>query len=270
MRPVLALSLVLLVAACGENDVPPDELVESAKARVERAAAAGHLARSALEVLGVMPVYTCGEPRRSFLDVAAVDVRTRLSCVTTSVERVDAVTDAVVLTFAERGCDIHGLKFTGRAVIQYRGGEDRMEVEASLRQLEVDGQPLDVATGYGTCGDQTSVWAQVYTAVPGQPGHGIQLDVQVTHRPGLPLLGGSTLVLDGQGALVIPDGRVDRLTFTALQYEVGEFLPKEGTLALQTVDGHSVEASFQPSLWRVGKVKLTVDDHKSVTVPIVR
>ncbi|QSQ17808.1 hypothetical protein [Myxococcus landrumensis] len=270
MRPILALSLALLVAACGGSGVPPDELVESAKARVERAAAAGHLARSALEMLGVMPVYTCGEPRRAFLDVATVDVGKRLSCVTTSIRSMDAVTDAVVFTFAERGCEIHGLKFTGRAVLQYRGGEDRMEVEASLRELQVDGQPLDVAAGYGTCGDQTSAWAQVYTAVPGQPGHGIQLDVRVTQRPGLPFLGGSTLILDGQGALVIPDGRVDQLTFTTLKYEVGEFLPKEGTLTLQTVDGHFVEASFQPSLWRLGKVKLTVDDHESVTVPIVR
>ncbi|AGC43014.1 putative lipoprotein [Myxococcus stipitatus DSM 14675] len=270
MRPVLALSLVLLVAACGEGDVPPDELVETSKARVERAVAAGHLARGALEMLGVMPVYTCGEPRRTFLDVAMVDVRTRVSCVTTSIKSMDAVTDAVLFTFAESGCEIHGLKFTGRAVIQYRGGEDRMEVEASLHELEVDGQPLNVAAGYGTCGDQTSAWAQVYTAVPGQPDHGIQLDVRVTKRPGLPLLGGTTLILDGQGALVIPDGRVDRLAFTTLQYEVGEFLPKEGTLTLQTVDGHFVEASFQPGLWRLGKVKLTVDDHKSVTVPIVR
>ncbi|WP_338869124.1 hypothetical protein [Myxococcus stipitatus] len=270
MRPVLGLSLVLLVAACGESDVPPEELVESAKARVERAVVAGHLARGALEMLGVMPVYTCGEPRRSFLDVASLDVSTKVSCVTTRVVPVDAVTDSVVLTFAEGGCDIHGLKFTGRAVIQYRGGKDRMEVEASLRELLVDGQSLNTAVGYGACGDQTSAWAQVYTAVPGQPGHAIQLDVRVTQRPGLPFLGGSTLILDGQGALVVPDGRVDQLTFTTLQYEVGEFLPKEGTLTLETVDGHFVEASFQPGLWRLGKVELTVDDHKPVTVPIVR
>lgn len=272
MRRILGLALVLLVTACGEGDVPPDELVNSAKERVENVTFAGNLARGALETLGVMPVYTCGEPRRSFLSTASANVRTRLSCVTAHVEQVDAVTDAVVLTFAESGCEIHGLKFTGRAVFKYRGGEDRMEVEANVSGVSMDGLSLSGLdkVGYGTCGDQTSAWVEGTTWALGNQYDKVALSVRVTHRPGLPLLGGSTLILDASGALVGYDGREDTLTITAFEYELGEFLPKEGTLALETSDGHHVEARFRPALWRVGKVELTVDDHKTVTVPILR
>ncbi|MCK8502386.1 hypothetical protein [Myxococcus fulvus] len=268
MRSLFSLSVVVaLLSGCGGE--PPEELVQSAKAKVERAAAVGHLTRGALEVLGLMPVYTCGEPRRGFLDYATVDLSQRLACATTTVESLDAVTDGVVVTFSGPDCQVHGLGLSGRVFFRYRGGEDRMEVEADLRQLRVEGVVLPAEVGYGTCGDLTSVWVKAEGDLPGREGHTLRMDAKVTKRPGMPLLGGSSLLLDGTGELRGPDG-VDKLTLTTLQYEVGEYLPKEGRAILETADGHHVEASFKPVLWRVGKVELTVDDYSPVTVPIVR
>ncbi|WP_163868118.1 hypothetical protein [Myxococcus eversor] len=268
MRTLIGLSVALLLTACG-GGAPPEEVIEAAKARVERVVAAGHMTRGALEVLGFMPVYTCGEPRRAFLNVAVPDVSTRLACATATLERFDAVTDGVVLSFNGPDCEVHGLRLEGRAFFKYSGGEDRMEVSVDLRQLRVDGAVLPAEVGYGTCGDQTSVWAKAAGDVPGHPGHTVRVDARVDKRAGMPLLGGSSLVLDGEGELTGPEG-VDKITLQTLQYEVGEYLPKEGTAILETADGRYVKAEFQPGLWRLGKVEVTVDDHSSVTVPILR
>ncbi|MCE9669631.1 hypothetical protein LY474_17690 [Myxococcus stipitatus] len=269
MRAILCLSLLVLASACGGDGPPPTELVDAAKAHVERATAVTHLTRGALEALGLLPVYTCGEPRRAFLSTAASGVRVEHACVTTSVEPVDAVTDAVVLTFQGPGCELHGLRFAGRAVFAYRGGEDLMEVEADLRGLTVDGQALPATVGYGTCGDETRVWTKLEGDLPGHAGYTVRVDARLASRSGVPLLGGSTLILDGTGALTGPEGG-SSLTFTALHYEPGEFLPKQGTAVLETADGHRVEAGFQPTLWRLGKVEVTVDAYEPVTVPILR
>ncbi|WP_434345921.1 hypothetical protein ACN6A1_29115 [Myxococcus virescens] len=268
MRRITCLALTVLATACG-GGAPTKEEVDAARQRVERVVAASHQVRGALEVLGVLPVYTCGEPRRAFLSTAAYDVRTRWACARAAVEPHDSVTDRVVLTFDGGGCDVHGLRFAGQTAFLYRGGEDLMEVEADLRGLTVDGHPLQAEVGYGTCGDETRLWADVEGGVPGRQGHTFRVNGRVGMRAGMPVLGGTSLVLDGPGELTGPDG-TDRLTLTGLHYEVGEYLPKEGTAVLETADGRRVEARFQPVLWRLGKAEVTVDDLEPVTVPIVR
>ncbi|MCP3138740.1 hypothetical protein [Pyxidicoccus xibeiensis] len=269
MRRIALVSLTaVLAAACGAEK-PTQEEVDAARAKVESAVAAAHLARGALEVLGVFPVYTCGEPRRSFVGRAAEGVHAKYACATATVETMDSVTDAVVLTFDQRGCEIHGLRFTGQVAFQYRGGEDLMEVHADLRGLAVDGHTLQAEVGYGTCGDETRLFAEVEGGVPGRAGHTFHIDGRVGLRGGVPVIGGSELVLDGPGELKGPEG-TDRLTLTSLLYDVGQYLPKEGTAVLETADGHRMEARFQEVLWRVGKVEVTIDDKEPVTVPIVR
>ena len=49
---------------------------------------------TALEAVGILPVYTCGEPRRTFVSEAAEGVHARYACATATVEARDAVTDA--------------------------------------------------------------------------------------------------------------------------------------------------------------------------------
>lgn len=268
MRRLACLSLTVLATACG-GGAPSEEEVESARVKVERAVAAAHQARGALEALGILPVYTCGEPRPSFVGRVAEGVHARYACATATVEARDAVTDAVVLTFDAGGCDVHGLRFTGQAAFLYRGGEDLMEVHADLRGLSVDGHDLQAEVGYGTCGDETRLFADVAGGVPGRDGHSFHIDGRVGLRGGVPVIGGSELVLDGPGALTGPDG-TDTLTLTSLLYDVGQYLPKEGTAVLETADGHRLEARFQEVLWRVGKVEVTVDDKEPVTVPVLR
>lgn len=268
MRRILSVCLAVLVAACG-GEAPTQEEVDSARLTVERAVAAAHQARGALEALGILPVYTCGEPRRSFVGRAAEGVHARYACASATVEARDAVTDAVVLTFDEGGCDVHGLRFTGRVAFLYRGGEARMEVHADLRELTVDGHNVQAQVGYGTCEDETRLFADVAGGVPGREGHRFHIDGRVGMRSGVPVIGGSELVLDGQGELTGP-GERDQLTLTSLLYDVGQYLPKTGTAVLFTAEGRRVEARFEEVLWRVGKVEVVIDDKEPVTVPIVR
>jgi hypothetical protein len=268
MRRLAPLCLAVLATACGV-EAPSQEEVDAARATVERAVAASHQARGALEALGLLPVYTCGEPRRSFVGRAAEGVQARYACATATVEPRDAQADTVVVTFAEGGCDIHGLRFTGQVAFLYTGGEDLMEVHADLRGLAVDGHAVQAQVGYGTCGDETRLFADVAGSVPGRETHTFRVNARVGMRSGLPVIGGSELVLDGPGELTGPEG-TDRLTLTSLLYDVGAYLPKEGTAVLETADGHRVEAHFQEVLWRVGKVELTIDGKEPVTVPIVR
>lgn len=269
MRRIACLALAALATtACGDN-LPTKEEIDDATARVERLAASTHQVRGALELLGLMPVYTCGEPRRSFLNHAVEGLSSTVACATARVEAVDAVTDAVVVSFPSSGCDVHGLRFTGRAVLAYRGGEDLMEMSADLRELAVDGRALQAKVGYGTCSDETRLFADVEGQVPGREEHTFHINSSVGKRDGLPIIGGTTLVFDGPGELTGPNG-TDRITLTSLLYEVGNYLPKEGTALVETANGHRLNLAFQPVLWRVGKVEVTVDDKDPVTVPVVR
>lgn len=267
-RATCIAALAFLATACGDNTLTQGE-INDATARVERVAASAHLVRGALEVLGLMPVYTCGEPRRSFLTHAAEGLSARVSCATATVTVVDDVTDAVVLKFADGGCSVHGLRFTGQAVLEYRGGQDLMEMHADLRGMTVDGQPLQAKVGYGTCGDETRLFSEVEGDVPGRQGYTFHANNRVSLRDGVPLIGSTSLVFDGPGEVTGPEG-TDRFTLTELEYEVGNYLPKEGIALMETADGHSLKIAFQPVLWRVGKAEITVDEKEPVTVPVLR
>ncbi|WP_233610072.1 MULTISPECIES: hypothetical protein [Corallococcus] len=264
----LAAFAALSTTACGDN-LPTKEEIDDATARVERLAASTHQVRGAFEMLGLMPVYTCGEPRRTFLNHAVEGLSASVTCATARVQAVDDVTDSVVVSFPSGGCDVHGLRFTGRAVLEYRGGEDLMEMKADLRELAVDGQSLQAKVGYGTCADETRLFAEVEGRVPNREDHTFHINSTVGKRDGLPIIGGTSLVFDGPGELTGPSG-TDRITVTSLEYEVGNYLPKEGTAVVETANGHRLSLAFHPVLWRVGRVEVTVDDKEPVTVPVVR
>jgi hypothetical protein len=267
-RAALLAVLPVLATACGGQE-PTKEQIEEAQARVEQAADALARARTALEVLGVLPVYTCGEPRRTFVGEASESVQVQLACVSATTEAVDATTDAVVLAFADGGCTARGHGISGQGRFLYSGGEDRMALTADLRELRVDGHPLQAKVGYGTCGDESSAWVEAAGNLPGQDGLTFRVDGRTASRPGLPLIGGSELWLNGTGSLTGTAG-TDRLTLTDVLFEDGEYIPKEGEVLVDTADGGRVKATFRPGLWRSGKVELVIDDAEPVTVPIVR
>ena len=264
----LAFLTALATAACG-GGAPTQEEIDQARDRVDATLGVAAQARSALEVLGLLPVYTCGEPRRSFVGKAAESAHARLGCVTASAEALDASTDAVVLSFPQGGCELHSHTITGQTAFKYSGGEDRMDVKADLHGLQVDGEALAVEVGYGTCSDESRFYAQADGPLPHKPGYVYRVYSQVGVREGVPVIGGTSLVFTGPGEFTGPEG-TNRLTFTELEYELGEYAPKDGEALLETDDGRTVRAEFSQTLWRLGKMKLTINDRDPVTVPIVR
>lgn len=268
MRISVPLALVLLTTACG-RELPTQEELDDAKSRVDLAVHAAHQARVALEVLGILPVYTCGEPRRTFVGHATEGAQTKVACVTATAEAVDDSSDAVVLRFPESGCTVNGHTVSGQTAFLYQGGEERMDVFADLRDLTVDDHALQAKVGYGTCGDEKRFWTEASGALPERAGSSYSVDGRVGLRDGLPIIGGTTLVFDGPAEVSGALG-TDRITFTELQYEVGEFLPKKGQALIETAQGRRVKVDFSEVLWRLGKVEVEIDDKAPVTVPIVR
>jgi hypothetical protein len=267
-RPVCLAVLTTLATACGGSP-PTQEEIDKARDKVGVAMVAASQARAALELLGILPVYTCSEPRRSFVGKAAESVQAQVGCVTVTTEEVDAATDAVVLSFPEGSCEVRKHTVYGQTAFKYSGGEDRMDVKADLRQLRVDGHGLQAEVGYGTCGDESRFYTLAEGQLPKNPEYTYKVDGRVGKRDGLPVIGGTSLVFNGPGELTGPEG-TNRLTFTELEYEIGEYAPKEGEVLLEKADGGRVKASFKNTLWRLGKMELTVDDRDPVTVPIVR
>ena len=268
MRLTACLTLLVLATAC-DREPPSPEQVEEAQARVELAVIAAHQARVALELLGVLPVYTCGEPRRTFVGRISSDLQAQVQCLTVTTEARDGTSDAVMMTFPESGCRVRGHTVSGQVAFLYTGGEDRMALSADLHALKVDGQSLQATVGYGTCGDEKRYWGKATGGLPGHSGYTYFVDGRVGVRDGVPLIGGTTLVLDGPASVSGPEGQ-DQVTLTALRYALGEFLPEEGKLLVETATGHRVQANFRPWLWRVGKVELEIDDHAPITTPILR
>jgi hypothetical protein len=268
MRIPACLALILLSTACGKEP-PTKEEIEDARARVDLAVLAANQVRVALEVLGILPVYTCGEPRRTFVGRAAEGARTKVACVTATTEALDDASDAVVLSFPETSCTVGGRTVSGRSAFIYKGGEERMDLFADLRELKVDGQPLQARVGYGTCGDEKRVFAESAGDLPGRAGSSYSVNGSVGVRDGVPIFGGTTLVLNGPGEVSSALG-TDRVTFTGLQYEVGEYLPKKGEALIETAKGHQVRVNFSEVLWRLGKVEVEIDDRAPVTLPVIR
>lgn len=259
------LLVVLSLVACG--GVPPSDMqVEEAKAHVKASLAAADRARTALELLGVLPTYTCGEPRRVFVGRVVNDLRAQVACVTVTTEEDGPTADLVRLTFAD-GCMVQGHALSGPAVFRYSGGEERLALEADVRELSVDGARLGARAGYGTCGDEKRVWGTASGAL--QPDGTWSTDTTVGLRAGAPLIGGTTIVLNGTTSVRRPAG-TDSVTMTGLEYEPGAYSPKAGTLTVTTADGHTVRVTFTEVLWMLGQAEVQLDDQAPVTVPVVR
>ncbi len=261
----LVLVPLLVVTACGG---PSREQIDDAKGRVSAAVAAVDLARKALTLLGILPTYECGEPRRTFVGEAVEDVRRDYPCATVSTEAVGE-TDAVNIVFPDAGCAVKDFAVKGASAFVYSGGEDRFELHADLRELVVDGTKLQTSAGYGKCSDEQRFFASSAGPVPGRPELSFKFDAAVAKRDGIPIIGGTTLILDGPGEVAGASG-TDRITCTNLEYEIGEYLPKSGTLLVETAGGTRIEATFSTTLWRLGEAEIKIDDHDSVTVPIIR
>ena len=204
-RTLCLASLTVLATACGGSP-PTQEEIDDARDKAEVALGVASQARAALELLGILPVYTCGESRRTFVGKAAESVQADVGCVTASAEALDEATDAVILSFPEGGCEVRKHTVSGQTAFKYSGGEDRMEVKADLRQLKVDGYSVQAEVGYGTCGDESRYFALAEGPLPKKPEYTFRVDGRVGKRDGLPVIGGTSLVLNGPGEVTGPEG----------------------------------------------------------------
>lgn len=253
---------------CCTPRVPTQAEVEDSRARVEAAIRAAERVRAALELLGLLPVYTCGEPRRTFVGRAAESAQAQASCLTATAEARGDTADAIVLAFSPEGCAVRGHVVSGEAALLYNGGEERLDLAGDLYALQVDGTALRTRVGYGTCSDQDQFWAKSEGPVPHVVDRTYTLDAQLRKREGIPIIGGTTLLLDGTGSVTGPAG-TDQVTITALEYEIGEYLPAQGEVVVQTATGKRVRATFRTTLWRIGKMEIQIDDAQPVTVPVL-
>lgn len=249
-----------------EPPPPTPFTLDDARLTVTRTMDAAQQIELAMRVFGLLPSYACGEPRALVGQRFTDALRVKSSCIGVTASST-ATEDVIALDFGPSGCVVDGHRLSGRATLALRGGDDRVEVELDLRQARFDDVQLASLVGVGKCGDEKRAW--VRASGPIAPGASYAIDVRVGLRDGLPLIGGKTLVVDGTLALVTAAGP-DSVTFTALEYDVGEKAPKKGALCVLTSSGHLIEAKFDTLFWRLGDAQIRVDGGAWVTVPVLR
>lgn len=247
-------------------DPPSQSQISDARDVVDAASAVADQGREVLELLGLWPVYECGEPRGTFVGQVADGFALDHPCASVSTTSGSAV-DSVLLSFPPAGCDVDGLMLSGDATLLYSGGTDRLDLEVDLHALALDGAVLPWTVGYGACGDEERIWAVGEGTVPGDPSYTFAVDLTVAMQAGFPVFGSDTLVLDGDVQLDGPRG-VYTGTFTALEIDVGDYLPRAGSLRLTHDSGTTVRAVFSRNLL-YGQVTLYINDHDPVTIPLL-
>ncbi len=271
----MGLALALALAACGGDhndnvlpDPPSQAQIEDARELVDAASAVADQGREVLELLGLWPVYECGEPRSTFVGQVADGFSVDHPCASVSTTSSSAV-DSVFLSFPPAGCDVDGLVLSGDATLLYSEGTDRMDLEVDLRDLQLDDATLPWTVGYGVCGDEERVWAQGSGTVPGHPAYTYAVDLTVALQGGIPVFGTDTLLLNGDVELDGPQGSgLYTGTFTALEIDVGDYLPRAGSFTLTHDSGTTVRAVFSRNLV-YGQVTLYINDHDPVTIPLL-
>ena len=58
------------------------------------------------------------------------------------------------------------------------------------------------------------------------------------------------------------------MTLDGVEYEVGDLFPHAGTIVVQTASGHRIAATFSSSSKLTGSVRVVIDAHDAVTIPI--
>lgn len=247
-------------------NLPSQEEIDSATDMVEVAVAVAEHARTALELLGIWPVYECTHPRSTYVAGVANQFETEYPCATVSATSLGTEADAISISFPPQGCDVDGHTMTGDATLIFAGSVDSMEATADFRALTVDGRPVQLQVGYGNCGDEDRVWAEGEGTVPGHAGYTYTLDITLTLQAGIPVFGSDTLIVNGTATLTSARG-TDTITFQDLEFDVGDYLPKNGTIRVETAEGITITARFS-SNFLYGEVELTINNYDTVRVPI--
>jgi hypothetical protein len=247
-------------------DVPSKSEVTDAKARVGLSSEALSSIHAVLIFLGIIPVYTCGEPRSNFSGKLPTSLKTNFTGATITLDATDPLADNISLAFPANGSSVQGHIITGNLMIKTSGGEDRFTLELDARNAKIDGRTLQTVAGYGTCSDSTSYWADSQGPLTGQDATFL-IKALVGKKAGLPVIGSTSLLVNATGS-VTRTGKTDQLTLTSIDYEVGKLLPRSGTILILTSTGHRISADFSDDTPFVGQVKVKVDSKSTVSIPL--
>lgn len=247
-------------------DVPSKSEIDDAKARVGYSSDAMGRLHAALEMLGIIPVYTCGEPRSAFAGKLPAAFQSGFIGATVTADGTDPALDKFTLAFPPEGGKVRGHKVTGTLLVKASGGEDRFNLELDATQAQFDGTAVQALGGYGTCGDSTNYWADSQGPLAGASGTYL-LKTRVGKKAGLPLIGSTTLLINAIGEYV-RGGKKDALTLTSVDYEVGKILPRSGNIRIETSTGHTLSATFSDDTPLAGQVKVKIDSKSAVTIPL--
>ena len=126
MRSLLLARLLAVSAACaaacspGSDDpgadakpsdlpnLPSASQIADAKARLQAALAGASEIREVLERIGLLPTYTCGQPRGNFVAGVIGSMQARYSCATVTLDAGDPARDVVTVAFPTGGCELGG------------------------------------------------------------------------------------------------------------------------------------------------------------------
>src|SRR5687767_14227077 len=126
MRTALLSLTVLAACGTGTSTLDDDALAQQQRAELESKDVVEGLAlaRTALEIAGVLPTYTCG-PIDGAIGEATPPVSLPLSCITVATRA-----GGMDLRFQEGGCDVASHRVEGQLGFDLGVGEYRVEAHA--------------------------------------------------------------------------------------------------------------------------------------------
>ncbi len=245
-------------------DPPSPSQISDARARLQAALAGTAEIREVLERLGLLPSYTCGEPRGTFAGDVVGSMQARYGCATVTLDAGDPARDVVTVAFPPGGCFVGSALFAGSMVARISGGDDTFALELDPRALTIDANGIAALGGYASCGDASRYWA---TATGTAHGKTYAIEVEVERRAGAPFISPTVFAVDGSLTLTDASG-TDAVTLDGVEYKSGDLFPRAGTIVVQTASGHRISATFSSSSAITGSVRLVIDAHDPVAIPI--
>jgi hypothetical protein len=250
-----------------EINPPTTQEVAEAKSLVLLAMDASQNVHAALDLLGLQPVYECGESRASFVGGLVPQLQAQFGCAQVSTSS-QLSSDTVTISFSQAGCDIGAYTLSGDLVFTYSGGTDRFDMVLDAQGLQVDGAAIQVTGGYSTCGDQESYSITAQGSLPGQAGATYNINASVTIQEGFPIFGSPTLIFDGTGLLTTSEG-THQLSLDSVEYKPGDIVPQSGVLTFVSSSDHTIEAEFITTSALTQVINFSIDGRDLVSIPLI-
>jgi hypothetical protein len=245
-------------------DVPSKAETDDARARVGYGSEGLSGLRVILEILGLIPVYSCGEPRAVFAGKIPDSLASRFAGSHIDLDASDPARDKFTILLPSQGMSVKGQTLTGTLLLTTSGGEDRLTLEVDATQARVNGVPIRSKAGYGECGDSSEYWGHSEGPLSGNQGTYL-VDTRVSQKAGMPFFGGTTFRIDAEGSYT-RGGKTDALTLTSIEYEGGKTLPNSGVMLIETSNGHRIKATFSDHTPLLRQVTVKVDSYTGITL----